>query len=114
VLIQSKVAAFVITGGQDNVQAVAGQLLMFWAELGFVFPPFPFIAHTRGWDAEDMAGNVRLVQASQKLRDAAAQLAGRALDFWRVLDRERASLAKPMERGGRKAQRLAPADPGPG
>jgi nitrite reductase/ring-hydroxylating ferredoxin subunit/multimeric flavodoxin WrbA len=110
VLIQNKVAAFVITGGQDNVQAVAGQLLAFWAELGFVFPPFPFIAHTRGWDAEDMARNVRLVQGSEKLRDAAAQLAMRALDFWRVIDPQRAALAKPMERGGRKAQSLARAE----
>jgi hypothetical protein len=110
VLIQNKVAAFVITGGQDNVQAVAGQLLMFWAELGFVFPPFPFIAHTRGWDAEDMARNVQLVQGSEKLRDAAAQLGARALDFWRVIDSQRAELAKPMERGGRKAQRLVRAE----
>jgi len=106
VLIQNKVAGFVITGGQDNVQAVAGQLLMFWAELGFLFPAFPFIAHTRGWDAEDMARNVRLVKGSEKLRDAAAQLSERALDFWRVIDHHRGELEKPMERGGRKAQRL--------
>ena len=96
------------------MQAVAGQLLMFWAELGFVFPPFPFIAHTRGWDAEDMARNVGLVRGSEKLRDAAAQLAARALDFWRVIDSHRTELATPMERGGRKAQRLAPADPATG
>jgi nitrite reductase/ring-hydroxylating ferredoxin subunit/multimeric flavodoxin WrbA len=110
VLIQNKVAAFVITGGQDNVQAVAGQLLMFWAELGFVFPPFPFIAHTRGWDAEDMARNVKLVKGSEKLKTAAEQLAARALDFWRVIDHHRAELERPMERGGRKAQRLARAE----
>ena len=54
VLIKNKVAAFIITGGQDNIQAVAGGMLTFWAELGFVFPQFPFIAHSRGWDAEDM------------------------------------------------------------
>jgi nitrite reductase/ring-hydroxylating ferredoxin subunit/multimeric flavodoxin WrbA len=107
VLIRNKVAAFVITGGQDNVQAVAGSLLTFWAELGFVFPPFPFIAHSRGWDAEDMERNVRQVKASAALREAAGQLAGRALDLWRVLDRHRAELEKPMERSGRKAQRLA-------
>jgi nitrite reductase/ring-hydroxylating ferredoxin subunit/multimeric flavodoxin WrbA len=110
VLIQNKVAAFVITGGQDNVQAVAGQLLMFWAELGFVFPPFPFIAHSRGWDAEDMAQNVRVVQGSEKIKTAAEQLAERALDYWRMLDARRAEPAAPMERGGRKAQRLARAD----
>ena len=54
VLITNKVAGFIITGGQDNIQAVAGSLLTFWSELGFVFPAFAFIAHSRGWDAEDM------------------------------------------------------------
>jgi nitrite reductase/ring-hydroxylating ferredoxin subunit/multimeric flavodoxin WrbA len=107
VLIRGKVAAFLITGGQDNVQAVAGSLLTFWSELGFVFPPFPFIAHSRGWDAEDMERNVRQVKASSALREAAGQLVERALDHWRVLDRHRAELEKPMERSGRKAQRLA-------
>jgi len=107
VLIQRKVAAFVITGGQDNIQAVAGSMLTFWAELGFVFPQFPFIAHSRGWDAEDMQQNVRQVKASEALRTAAGQLAERALDTWRVLDAHRAQLEKPMERSGRKAQTLA-------
>ncbi len=48
VLIRSKVAAFIITGGQDNVQAVAGQSMQFFAELGFLFPQFPYTAHSRG------------------------------------------------------------------
>jgi multimeric flavodoxin WrbA len=108
VLIKNKVIAFIITGGQDNVQGVAGQLLTFWGELGYAVPPFPFIAHTRGWDAEDMERNVRQVRASDALREAAAQLALRALDFWSVLDGSRTLLDKPMERSGRKAQRLAP------
>jgi nitrite reductase/ring-hydroxylating ferredoxin subunit/multimeric flavodoxin WrbA len=114
VLIRNKVAAFIITGGQDNVQAVAGSLFTFWAELGFVFPPFPFIAHSRGWDAEDMERNVRQVKASDALREAAAQLVERGLDFWRVIDRHRGELERPMERSGRKAQRLAaPAEGSP-
>jgi len=91
------------------VQACAGQLLGFWGELGFAVPPFPYIAHTRGWDAEDMERNVRQVRASDALREAAAQLATRALDFWSVLDASRGALDKPMERSGRKAQRLEPA-----
>jgi len=49
------------------VQGVAGQLFSFWSELGFVFPPFPFIAHSRGWDAEDMDNNVRQVRGSVRL-----------------------------------------------
>jgi nitrite reductase/ring-hydroxylating ferredoxin subunit/multimeric flavodoxin WrbA len=108
VLIKHKVAAFIITGGQDNVQGVAGQLLTFWGELGFAVPPFPFIAHSRGWDAEDMEQNVRKVRASVALREASAQLVTRALDHWRVLDHHRAELDKPMERSGRKAHRLTP------
>jgi multimeric flavodoxin WrbA len=107
VLIRNKVAAFIVTGGQDNIQAVAGSLLTFWAELGFVFPPFPFIAHSRGWAAEDMEHNVRQVKASEALRTAADQLAERALDTWRALDSHRAALEKPMVRSGRKAQPLA-------
>jgi hypothetical protein len=54
-----------------------------------------------------MERNVAVVRASEGLREAAAELAGRALDHWRVLDVHRAELEKPMERSGRKAQRLA-------
>jgi nitrite reductase/ring-hydroxylating ferredoxin subunit/multimeric flavodoxin WrbA len=104
-LIHRKVAGFIITGGQDNVQAVAGQLLTFWAELGFVFPQFPFIAHSRGWDAEDMEANVRQVQDSAALRAAAGELADRAVRCWRILQLHHAELERPMERIGRKAQR---------
>ena len=105
-LIQRKVAAFIITGGQDNVQGVAGQLLTFWGELGYLFPTFPFIAHSRGWDAEDMETNVRQVRASEALAEAAAELAERAGDLGRVVDRPQAPPARPMERSGRKAQPL--------
>ena len=91
------------------MQGVAGQLLTFWGELGFAVPPFPFIAHTRGWDAEDMERNVRQVKASEALRTASAELVERALDFWKILDQHRGEIEKPMERSGRKAQRLAAA-----
>ncbi len=106
VLIRNKVAAFIIMGGQDNIQAVAGSMFTFWAELGFVFPPFPFIAHSRGWDAEDMQNNVRQVKASDVLRVAARELTGRALDFWDILDHHKQEMDKPMERAGRKAASL--------
>ena len=108
ILIRNKVAAFIVTGGQDNIQAVAGGMLTFWGELGFTFPQFPFIAHSRGWDAEDMERNVRKVKASDALREAAAELGVRALDYWKVLDHHRGELERPMERTGRKAQPLAP------
>jgi multimeric flavodoxin WrbA len=35
-LIRDNVAVFIITGGQDNVQRVAGELISFWTQLGFV------------------------------------------------------------------------------
>jgi nitrite reductase/ring-hydroxylating ferredoxin subunit/multimeric flavodoxin WrbA len=107
VLITNKVAGFIITGGQDNIQAVAGSMLTFWSELGFLFPAFPFIAHSRGWDAEDMENNVRQVKASEALRTAAHELLDRALDFWSVIDRHRPELSRPMERAGRKANPMA-------
>jgi nitrite reductase/ring-hydroxylating ferredoxin subunit/multimeric flavodoxin WrbA len=79
VLIRNKSAGFIITGGQDNVQAVAGQMLMFFGELGFHLPPFPFIAHSRGWSAEDMENNRRAVETDAALRESAASLARRCL-----------------------------------
>ena len=105
VLINNKVAAFIITGGQDNVQAVAGGLLTFWSELGFLFPQFPFIAHSRGWDAEDMQNNVRQVRMSEPLREAARGLLDRALDHWRAVDLTRGEGGS-MVRAGRKANPL--------
>jgi nitrite reductase/ring-hydroxylating ferredoxin subunit/multimeric flavodoxin WrbA len=98
VLIERKVAAFIITGGQDNVQAVAGQMLTFFGELGFQFPQFPFIAHSRGWSAEDMERNVRAVQASESLRGGARELVARAVETARHLHPP-----GHFERGGRKA-----------
>jgi len=98
-----KLVAFVISA---TLVGVAGSLFTFWAELGFVFPPFPFIAHSRGWDAEDMQNNVRQVKMSDTLREAAVELLDRAVDFWTVIDRHRAELDKPMERAGRKASTL--------
>ncbi|HXM37676.1 MAG TPA: Rieske 2Fe-2S domain-containing protein [Gemmatimonadales bacterium] len=109
-LIQNKVAAFIITGGQDNIQAVAGSMFTFWSELGFVFPQFPYIAHSRGWDAEDMQNNVRQVKVSDTLREASRELVERAVDFWMLLDRNREIMEKPMERAGRKANPLTTAE----
>ncbi|MBI3724596.1 NAD(P)H-dependent oxidoreductase, partial [bacterium] len=98
VLIEKKVMSFIIVGGQDNVQAVAGQLLTFFSEIGFVFPPFPYIAHSRGWSAEDMERNVKIVRQSDDLRAGAADLAARAIETWK-------HIAQPgkLQRGGRKA-----------
>src|SRR5207244_12938104 len=81
VLIRNKVAGFIIVGGQDNIQAVAGQMLGFFAELGFIFPQFPYIAHSRGWSSEDMERNVDIVRESRELAEGAAMLAKRCIDL---------------------------------
>jgi len=102
VLIRNKVAAFLIVGGQDNVQGVAGQMLAFFAELGFHFPQFPFVAHSRGWSAEDMERNVAAVRDSKALHEGAKALAQRSVGL-----AERLLATAPPERtarGGRKAQ----------
>ena len=106
VLIRNKVAAFIITGGQDNVQAVAGQMLMFFSELGFDFPQFPFIAHSRGWSAEDMEQNVTFVRQSDELHEGGAGAGGadgaRRRRRWWPADPG----AERTPRGGRKAHRM--------
>lgn len=105
VLIRNKVAGFIIVGGQDNIQSVAGQMLGFFAELGFIFPQFPYIAHSRGWSHEDMERNVEIVRDSKDLAEGAAMLTKRCLDLARhLIERDEAPTS--IERGGRKAHTL--------
>jgi nitrite reductase/ring-hydroxylating ferredoxin subunit/multimeric flavodoxin WrbA len=105
VLIRNKVAGFIITGGQDNIQGVAGQLLSFFTELGFHVPQFPFIAHSRGWTAEDMEKNIAAVQHSEALRAGARELAARAVRLaGRLIESD--APGDRTARGGRKAHRL--------
>lgn len=105
VLLKDKVAAFIIMGGQDNIQSVAGHLQMFFSELGYHMPQFPFIAHSRGWDAEDMERNNEVVQASAALREGAEALAERAICLAAALLKDKAPEAA-QALGGRKAHRL--------
>lgn len=84
-LLKHKAAAFIITGGQDNIQAVAGQMLGFFAEVGCQFPQFPYIAHSRGWSAEDMENNTRYVEQSKDLHEGARGLTDRTIDMARLL-----------------------------
>jgi nitrite reductase/ring-hydroxylating ferredoxin subunit/multimeric flavodoxin WrbA len=108
VMLRNKVAAFVITGGQDNVQAVAGQMLAFFGELGCVFPQFPFIAHSRGWTAEDMEHNVAFVRDSPELHDGARELADRSVRMARLLV-DADACPERVTRAGRKASGQATA-----
>ncbi len=106
VLLRNKVGGLVITGGQDNIQAVAGQMLTFFGELGVQFPQFPFIAHSRGWTAEDMERNVAFVQRNADLHEGARALLDRCAD---LSGRLLATDGPGFERGGRKA--CPPQDP---
>jgi len=106
VLIRNKVAGFIIVGGQDNIQSVAGQMLGFFAELGFLFPQFPYIAHSRGWSHEDMEHNVEIVRDSAELKMGAAELAERCLDFAKHLIDSHEMTPEHIMRGGRKAHPL--------
>jgi multimeric flavodoxin WrbA len=44
VLVKNKVASFIITGGQDNIQHVAGDMMMFFTDIGLRF------RHSVFWD----------------------------------------------------------------
>lgn len=103
VMLRDKVAGLIITGGQDNVQAVAGQMMQFFGELGMQFPQFPYIAHSRGWTAEDMERNVEVVQQSKALHDGARALLDRCVETAAKLQ---STSAPALERGGRKASGL--------
>jgi nitrite reductase/ring-hydroxylating ferredoxin subunit/multimeric flavodoxin WrbA len=104
-LMRNKIVALIITGGQDNVQAVAGQMLTFFAELGCQFPQFPFVAHSRGWSAEDMENNEQYVRDSKVLHEGAAALARRSVDLARVMIESTLGQGA-LVRGGRKGHEL--------
>lgn len=103
-LLKNKVVGLIITGGQDNVQGVAGGMLGFFAELGCQFPQFPFIAHSRGWSAEDMENNVKYVQESKTLHDGAKALVDRIYEMAGLMIGEN-PLEQKFNKGGRKASR---------
>jgi hypothetical protein len=104
-LVKNKVASFIITGGQDNIQAVAGQMLGFFAESGFIFPQYPYIATSRGWAAEDMENNIKFVEHSTDLREGAQELARSSIEMAKIL-LEKELYQEKIVKSGRKAQQL--------
>lgn len=104
VLLRNKVVGLIVTGGQDNIQAVAGSMLNFFGELGCHFPQFPYVAHSRGWSAEDMENNIAQVRESAELREGAQALATRCLSMAELLV-GRGTAGPRVPRGGRKAHR---------
>ena len=80
ILIKNKVASFIITGGQDNIQQVAGQMMVFFTDLGFTFPPFSFLGWSRGWTAEDMDKNVLQFKRSEYVQRTARELVDNSIE----------------------------------
>jgi len=80
VLVKNKVASFIITGGQDNIQQVAGQMMVFFTDLGFTFPPFSFLGWSRGWTAEDMDKNVMQFKQSEYIQRTAKEMVDNCLE----------------------------------
>ena len=85
VLVKNKVASFIITGGQDNIQQVAGQMMVFFTDLGFTFPPFSFLGWSRGWTAEDMDKNVLQFKRSEYIQRTAKELVDNCLETSRQI-----------------------------
>jgi multimeric flavodoxin WrbA len=85
VLVRNKVASFIITGGQDNIQQVAGQMMVFFTELGFSLPPFAFVGWSRGWTAEDMEYNVKLFLKSRYVKRSVRDLIDNDIKLLRQL-----------------------------
>jgi hypothetical protein len=79
-------------------------MLVFVTELGLDVPQFPFIAHSRGWSAEDMERNVAYVKRSAALWEGAQASASR------TVDKARAPIAHDpvvkTDRAGREAHKM--------
>jgi nitrite reductase/ring-hydroxylating ferredoxin subunit/multimeric flavodoxin WrbA len=88
-LVRDKVAAFIVTGGQDNVQHVAGELLSFWSQLGCVFGKFPFVGWSRGWYAEDTENNRREEMSSEAFRKDIMRTINGAVEMSRLVKKSR-------------------------
>jgi nitrite reductase/ring-hydroxylating ferredoxin subunit/multimeric flavodoxin WrbA len=88
-LIRDKVGAFIITGGQDNIQHVAGELLSFWSQLGLVFGKFPFVGWSRGWYAEDTENNLHENTRSAAFKRDIMRTVSGAIEMSRLVKRSR-------------------------
>lgn len=85
VLIKNKVASFIVTGGQDNIQQVVGQMNTFFTDIGFTFPPFNFVGWSRGWIQEDMENNVNLFKRSRYIKRSVRELVHNSVQLSRQL-----------------------------
>ena len=102
-LIRNKVAAFIITGGQDGIQAVAGQMMVFFSEIGYLRAAVPVHrALARLGVRGDGSQRGAASQNSEALRAGARELVARSAEMAKCL-LEREMTHATIERGGRKA-----------
>jgi multimeric flavodoxin WrbA len=88
-LVRDKVAAFIITGGQDNVQHVAGEMMSFWGQLGFAMAKFPFVGWSRGWYAEDAEHNFETMLENEQFKQDIARTVLGAVKLAQLLKKNR-------------------------
>lgn len=101
VLVKNKVASFIITGGQDNIQQVAGQMMVFFTDLGFTFPPFSFMGWSRGWTAEDMDKNVLQFKQSEYIKRTGREMVDNCIEtLSHIKQMQTASLKAPKPHKG--------------
>jgi hypothetical protein len=97
VLVKNKVASFIITGGQDNIQQVAGQMMCFFTDLGFTFPPFSFLGWSRGWTSEDMDKNVLQFKKSEYIKRTANEIVDNSVEVLRQIKNVNSSNIHPVK-----------------
>lgn len=92
ILVKNKIASFIITGGQDNIQQVAGQMMYFFTDLGFTFPPFSFLGWSRGWTAEDMDKNVMQFKKSQYIKRTSMEIVDNCVELLKQIKNVNSSI----------------------
>ncbi len=63
------------------MQQVAGQMMCFFTDLGFIFPPFSFLGWSRGWTAEDMDKNVMQFKKSEYIKRTSMEMVDNCVEM---------------------------------
>ena len=79
VLIRNKVAAFIITGGQDGIQAVAGQMMVFFSEIGYLCRSSRSSRTRSAGSSRRWIATWSFVENSEALREGARELVVRSV-----------------------------------
>jgi hypothetical protein len=60
---------------------VAGELMTFWSQLGFIFGKFPFVGWSRGWYAEDTQNNLQDMNTNDRMKQDIAIMVRGAVEL---------------------------------